>query len=65
MAKTSELTDRLDATDSIEGRCELRGDASIPLHEARLKAAVYEMVKPCADEHTVDHVEAALYDFAF
>jgi serine O-acetyltransferase len=54
------MTDRLAATASTEDICNFGEDASVPLYEARLKAAVNEMVKSCVDEHTVSHMEAAL-----
>jgi serine O-acetyltransferase len=54
------MTDRLAATASTEDLCSFQEDASVPLYEARLKAAVKGMVKSCVDKHTVDHMEAAL-----
>ena len=54
------MTDRLAATASTEDLCNFEEDASEQLYETRLKAAVNEMVKSCVDEHTVNHIEAAL-----
>jgi serine O-acetyltransferase len=43
-----------------ENVCEFEEDTLLLPQEQRLKAAVTEMVRSCADEKTVDHVGAAL-----
>lgn len=40
--------------------CEFQDDCLLPDQEARLRGAVKAMVRSCLDEHTVDHVGAAL-----
>lgn len=42
------------------GVCEFEEDELLPSQELRLKEAVSDMVRSCADERTVDHVGAAL-----
>lgn len=54
--KGIDMTDRRD----IEACCEFEEDSLIPAEEERLRAAVKSMVRSCLDEHTVDHVGAAL-----
>jgi len=54
------MTDRRDATHLLEDVCEFEEDASISAQEDRLGGVVQEMVRSCLEEHTVDHVDAAL-----
>jgi len=54
------MTDPIDEAVSLDDVCEFEEDQAISRQEDRLRGVVQEMVKSCAEEHTVDNVDAAL-----